>query len=151
MVSGGPSVPAGGNGVTPKCARYVKFTLLRWFRVGDLAVHCLYISLSSDAKHCLSPVPFVFQAASAAIPGWFGEGCALGRDPDLWVLSAGAQVSHVLSPTSFVLAPTANTGWCWLSLGEVTKYCYPQSAEVYCFPIFFFKALLEQEPLPVCR
>lgn len=32
--NGGPSMPAGGNGVMPKYARYVKFTLLWWFRVG---------------------------------------------------------------------------------------------------------------------
>lgn len=37
----------------------------------------------------------LFQAVSTAISGWFGEVCALEGDPDLCVLSPGAQVSPV--------------------------------------------------------
>lgn len=108
--------------------------------MGDLADHCLYISLLSDVKHCLSPVTFVFQAVSTAVPGSLGKGCALEQYPNLWVLSAGAQVSHVFSPTSFAFGTHSQY---WLMLAEAGRsYQILLPPKVYCSTVpptpFFF-------------
>lgn len=55
---------------------------------------------------------FAFQAVSAAVPGWFWEVCALEGDPNLRVLSPGAQVSRGVS-----LPPLPQHQY-WLVLAE---------------------------------
>lgn len=118
---------------------------------GHLAVYLLYINLQSGAKHCLSPVTRVFQAASTAASGWFGKVCALKEDPNLWVLSPGAQFSRGFSPPPLLLAPTTSTVVLAEAGGKSPNTVAPKVPNVYWVSHFFFKALLVQEPLPTCQ